>query len=91
MKTRFIGEDGVEYFMDPDTGIVGGDVATRLQVSWESEERFFAIGERVRLTTEEVGQICMFIQITGRVLFDRMVNRLRETGLIPMEEPAPAA
>lgn len=83
MKTRFIGDDGVEYFMDPDTGVIGGGVATTVRISWDNEERFFAVGERVRLTTEEVGQICMFIQLSGRHLFDRMVDRLRETGLIP--------
>lgn len=85
MQTRFVGEDGTTYEMDPETGRVMADVATRLVVTWGEEERFFNIGERVRLTTEEVGQICMFIQLTGRGLFDRMVGRLREAGLIPVE------
>jgi hypothetical protein len=79
-RTRFVGDDGTEYQWDEDTGAVLAEVPTRLQSVFEENERFFAVGERVVLTAFEVAQICLFIQLSGGELFNRMVEKLREAG-----------
>ncbi|HEY0928079.1 hypothetical protein [Brevundimonas sp.] len=82
---RFIDEDGVEHPWDQETGQVLADKPTRVQISYDVMERFFAPGERISLTPHEVVQIALFYEIEGGKLFDRLVGRLREAGILRAE------